>query len=263
MFIFLPMAAASASAAPADSRLVLLAVGLLASALPHEAAGRASLAVPCGAMRGDGRAQDPAPPRSRLRLRGGAGEAGAEAGGGAGGAGPAAGAGSGAMPEGAGARADGGVNGGGLGEPAPAVPRTREAVGARHAAPLRVAPEPGDIIVGHTDSCRTASLAEAVWDLCFGMPEWEEDSGPGKDEVPAERGRERRIYVRTGQQTWSGAMTIPSGACACFRLRGPAPRTLSRALLSSWSGALRSEGAPPAGAVRPRPPERETQIAPR
>ena len=125
------------------------------------------------------------------------------------------------------APAEGGVHEGHAGRVGVEVPRTREGVGAQHAAPLRVAPEPGDIIVGHTESCRTTSLAEAVWDVCFGVPGWEDDQAAaeemaagGREETGAEQARApQRIYVRTGQQTWSGAMTIPSGSS--IRIVGP------------------------------------------
>jgi hypothetical protein len=125
------------------------------------------------------------------------------------------------------APADGGVHEGHAGRGGGGMKRTREGVGARHAAPLRVAPEPGDIIVGHTESCRTTSLAEAVWDVCFGVPGWEDDQAAAEEmaageeeETGAEQARvPQRIYVRTGQQTWSGAMTIPSGSS--IRIVGP------------------------------------------
>jgi hypothetical protein len=90
------------------------------------------------------------------------------------------------------------------------VPKTRPGLGARHAAPLRVAPEPGDIIVGLAQTCHTSSLVEAVWDACFG----DDASGGGTGAqagMSASKGDGKRIYVRTGQQTWTGALMLCPG----------------------------------------------------
>ena len=99
-----------------------------------------------------------------------------------------------------------------------AVPRTRDGVGAKHTAPLRVAPEAGDVIVGLTDSCHTSSLVEAVWDVCFGGSAVEDstsDTEPGEgvseNEATHAQASGKRIYVRTGQQTWTGPLTIYPG----------------------------------------------------
>ena len=92
-------------------------------------------------------------------------------------------------------------------------------VGARHSAPLRVAPEAGDVIVGLTEACHTSSLVEAVWDACF---------LPVQPVALAGRSGGRRIYVRTGQQTWNGALTLPAGSNV--RIIGPT----SAQLCGSW-----------------------------
>ena len=199
--VALAAAALLAGACGTDPSIAALVnAGVRASALRRDVAARsdnASLA-----------AHWPSPAVKRLRLRGGATASLV--------AGP-----SDAAP------VDGGVREGHAGRGGEGVPRTRQGVGARHAAPLRVAPEPGDIIVGHTESCRTTSLAEAVWDVCFGVPGWEDDQAAAEEmatreeeETGAEQARAtQRIYVRTGQQTWSGAMTIPSGSS--IRIVGP------------------------------------------
>lgn len=98
----------------------------------------------------------------------------------------------------------------------------RAGVGAGHVAPLRVAPEEGDTIVGLTERCHTSSLVEAIWDACFESAassssssnrEGElEHKGSSVSEGPGRAaGRSKRIYVRTGQQTWTGALVIPCG----------------------------------------------------
>jgi hypothetical protein len=99
--------------------------------------------------------------------------------------------------------------------------RSRVGVGAGHVAPLRVAPEEGDTIVGVTDSCHTSSLVEAVWDTCFGAPAAGGFAGRGVAQGGNDcvAGRMKRIYVRTGQQTWTGALVLPDG-CK-IRIIGP------------------------------------------
>jgi hypothetical protein len=67
-------------------------------------------------------------------------------------------------------------------------------VGACKAPPLRVAPAPGDVVVGRGDHCNCTALVEAVWDVC-----WASRNASGG-----------RVYVRTGQQSWNGQMAIPA-----------------------------------------------------
>lgn len=92
----------------------------------------------------------------------------------------------------------------------------RVGVGAGHVAPLRVAPEEGDTIVGLTERCHTSSLVEAIWDACFESSA-SSSHAPGLEHEGVSEGPDRaaarikRIYVRTGQQTWTGALVIPCG----------------------------------------------------
>ena len=76
--------------------------------------------------------------------------------------------------------------------------------GAPRAPPLRVAPLPGDIIVGRPrlpapiDAANMSTIAEAVWALCWDRPA--SSAPPG------------RLYVRAGHQRWAGPLVVPDGA---------------------------------------------------
>lgn len=72
----------------------------------------------------------------------------------------------------------------------------------------------GDIIVGSGENCNVSTILDGVWSMC-----WDGDEGRfgqwlyGKlGEDPEAACRERgggRLYIRSGQHSWNGAILVP------------------------------------------------------